>query len=699
MIEINIKHISTDDLKQMTGTEALILQGCGGDPKEWVDGINDLLTEQGILRDGDVFRDISVFDNDGITCLMFGMDNVNLDIGKLAIWRLQSHANFGGTWLSDFIQNRLGINTEYHESGRELDHKDPDLEAYEPKIGAVSEDTPPIAALSEQSIFSNDGSNNESESYHEDHNGNFPPSKGVLTDIARDKGPLPPLRVYIENIRDETIGGFTIPLPTTAEKLRPWLEGIEAKGPQDIVIREIESPISGLTAVLPENPLLNELNYLATKINELGAYDRDTFSAVIEAGWHCDSVADLINLTDNIPLFDLQPAFSEEQYGEFLLETRKDATAEAFMRLEKSDNPKDRELAAHILLMESYVNCVAYGRDAIDEESGVITEHGYITGGGEFQEIYRGPDDVPLEYRVLPYLDPPFFVEDVNLVPFLIKLHAVTGFPAHDTEYNLGVLTGLRSAEYLLLIDKGNITLTEAAHAYRVGTTAYDAWVNASDGPDTKTFAIHVTEVHGRLAGDVVTIDFAERQCEILQNSIEPYQINATLENGEIIEYTPQEWDAMSQLDRDRVQSYVRKFTSEDLSAVNRHLEDITLYHREFNCPIGEDAFLVLMNAVYMNQAQAPQDDMLRLSQGAAKEILARGDADVYRLMPSGPVKLNPLDAVKSAGLNYSEYREFAIKLQEIDGLDKWANRAAFDMLRNIDRAERDKSKSRGEEL
>ena len=34
--------------------------------------------------------------------------NVKLDIGKLAIWRLQTHADFGGTWLSDFVPNRLG---------------------------------------------------------------------------------------------------------------------------------------------------------------------------------------------------------------------------------------------------------------------------------------------------------------------------------------------------------------------------------------------------------------------------------------------------------------------------------------------------------------------------------------------------------------------------------------------------------------
>ena len=29
-------------------------------------------------------------------------------MGKLAMWRLQTHGNFGGTWLSDYVPNRLG---------------------------------------------------------------------------------------------------------------------------------------------------------------------------------------------------------------------------------------------------------------------------------------------------------------------------------------------------------------------------------------------------------------------------------------------------------------------------------------------------------------------------------------------------------------------------------------------------------------
>ena len=42
---MSIQKISTDQLRRMGDQEGLILQGCGGDPQEWVDGINEILTE------------------------------------------------------------------------------------------------------------------------------------------------------------------------------------------------------------------------------------------------------------------------------------------------------------------------------------------------------------------------------------------------------------------------------------------------------------------------------------------------------------------------------------------------------------------------------------------------------------------------------------------------------------------------------
>ena len=105
---MEIKNITANDLKKMNNKEGLILQGCGGEVKEWVDGINDILTENGILLDDTKFDDVSVFQNDGVTCILYPFDNVHLDVGKLSMWRLQSYTAFAGTWLSDYVDKKLG---------------------------------------------------------------------------------------------------------------------------------------------------------------------------------------------------------------------------------------------------------------------------------------------------------------------------------------------------------------------------------------------------------------------------------------------------------------------------------------------------------------------------------------------------------------------------------------------------------------
>ena len=104
---MEIKSISLHDLRKMNNSEALILQGCGGDLKEWVDGINDMLTESGILQNDNRFEKAYSFKNGGLTCLLFPFEDVQLDVGKLAIWRLRTREDFGSTWLSDYIVNNL----------------------------------------------------------------------------------------------------------------------------------------------------------------------------------------------------------------------------------------------------------------------------------------------------------------------------------------------------------------------------------------------------------------------------------------------------------------------------------------------------------------------------------------------------------------------------------------------------------------
>ena len=106
---MRIRTISTGQLRCMGDQECLILQGCGGDPQEWVDGINEIFAKEGIPKKGAGFEEAYTFRHDGLTCMLFPFkENMELDVGKLAAWRLASYSAFGGTWLSDYVPNQLG---------------------------------------------------------------------------------------------------------------------------------------------------------------------------------------------------------------------------------------------------------------------------------------------------------------------------------------------------------------------------------------------------------------------------------------------------------------------------------------------------------------------------------------------------------------------------------------------------------------
>ena len=105
---MNVKKINPETLRTMSGKDALILRGCGGNLQEWVDGINDTLLKENILRNGSRIEGCSAFEYDGLTCLVFPFEGADLDIGRLAMWRLATVEQFHGIWMSDFVDNYLG---------------------------------------------------------------------------------------------------------------------------------------------------------------------------------------------------------------------------------------------------------------------------------------------------------------------------------------------------------------------------------------------------------------------------------------------------------------------------------------------------------------------------------------------------------------------------------------------------------------
>ncbi len=106
-IENIMKDISDKELLELRNNdyEHLVLQGCGGDLNEWVSGITKLLKENDIVPDSFKFKEVYFFENNDLSNMVFPLDNKDIDMGKLAMFRLKIREDFGAMWLSDYIDN------------------------------------------------------------------------------------------------------------------------------------------------------------------------------------------------------------------------------------------------------------------------------------------------------------------------------------------------------------------------------------------------------------------------------------------------------------------------------------------------------------------------------------------------------------------------------------------------------------------
>jgi len=204
---------------------------------------------------------------------------------------------------------------------------------------------------------------------------------------------------------------LAIPLPATPQDVRESLKLLKVKSLNDIVVVEafdipssndnLSDAISTALSSLRGTLSLDELNHLAIKINGLNDDELYIFGAALRAQISCSTVGEMINLIENFDCFDVQPACSEFDYGDFLVNVDQEITSEVFYRLQKSENPADRELTAYIERLEECVDKDAYGALAAKKENGVFTTFGYITQTvEELPTKYHGIEDIPQEHRL-----------------------------------------------------------------------------------------------------------------------------------------------------------------------------------------------------------------------------------------------------------------------------------------------------------
>ena len=202
------------------------------------------------------------------------------------------------------------------------------------------------------------------------------------------------ISAFITNLgkyNEGALVGQWVPFPTTAEELQRVFSAIGIGKPdacgvayEEWFVTAYESRVRGLSSALGEFVNLDELNYLAVKLNSMEQSELEEFEAALEMDDHCGSLQELINLTDNLDCYDFMPDISDEEaLGKYYLQ----------------------ELDAFSIPGEliDYIDYEAYGCNAVVSENGEFVQDGYIRrNGSRFYEFYDGqPEGIPKEYRVM----------------------------------------------------------------------------------------------------------------------------------------------------------------------------------------------------------------------------------------------------------------------------------------------------------
>ena len=207
-----------------------------------------------------------------------------------------------------------------------------------------------------------------------------------------------PFAAFITNLGKYNEGelvGEWVKFPTTAEELKEVFKRIGIGQKDDFgqpyeewFITDYDCYVDGLYSKLGEYENLDELNYLASKLDEMDQSDYAKFQAAMEIGDYTSSLQEIINLTENLDCYDIYPDIHDyDDLGRYYLE-----------ELEVSKVP------AHL---QNYIDYEAYGRDVALEENGTFTDQGYVWDTREaFHEYYDGErGSIPDEYRVMTFQD------------------------------------------------------------------------------------------------------------------------------------------------------------------------------------------------------------------------------------------------------------------------------------------------------
>ena len=207
-----------------------------------------------------------------------------------------------------------------------------------------------------------------------------------------------PFAAFITNLGKYNEGelvGEWVKFPTTAEEMKEVFKRIGIGQRDDFgqpyeewFITDYDCYVDGLYSKLGEYENLDELNYLASKLDEMSESEYAQFQAGMEMGDHCGSLQEIINLTENLDCYEIYPNIEDyDDLGRYYIE-----------ELEVMQVPEH---------LQNYIDYEAYGRDVAMDENGSFTDQGYVRDTGDrFCEYYDGErGSIPDEYRVMTFQD------------------------------------------------------------------------------------------------------------------------------------------------------------------------------------------------------------------------------------------------------------------------------------------------------
>ena len=207
-----------------------------------------------------------------------------------------------------------------------------------------------------------------------------------------------PFAAFITNLGKYNEGelvGEWVKFPTTAEEMKEVFKRIGIGQKDDFgnpyeewFITDYDCYVDGLYDKLGEYENLDELNYLASKLDEMSDSEYAQFQAGMEMGDHCGSLQEIINLTENLDCYEVYPNIEDyDDLGRYYI-----------------DELEVMQIPEHL---QNYIDYEAYGRDVAMDENGSFTDQGYVRDTGDrFCEYYDGErGSIPDEYRVMAFQD------------------------------------------------------------------------------------------------------------------------------------------------------------------------------------------------------------------------------------------------------------------------------------------------------